>query len=189
MPCAGQADSRDQRMPVEVELSDHATRPSSGAAASSTDSATVCSSVFGVARYGNTLMPGFVAPVAPPCRNSRSRLTSQVSRMSIDVRVDRAAAARLVGTAVERALLDLEVAVVGDRLGDIEQQKIVEEDIRVGGERVRRPIGLAVAHVPDLRSCPSGVAGTAAAAPSGSRTASAGSTGRVSRRPRPSQDC
>ena len=64
------------------------------------------------------------------------------------VRVDRAAASRLVRTAVDRALLDLEVAFVGDRLGHIEQQKIVEEDIRVGGERFRRPIGLAVAHVP-----------------------------------------
>jgi hypothetical protein len=30
----------------------------------------------------------------------------------------------------------------------IEQQKIVEEDICVGGERFRRPIGLAVAHIP-----------------------------------------
>ncbi len=38
--------------------------------------------------------------------------------------------------------------MVGDRLGDIEQQKIIEEDIRVGGERFWRPIGLAVAHVP-----------------------------------------
>ena len=64
------------------------------------------------------------------------------------VRVDRAAASRLVRPAVDRALLDLEVAFVGDRLGHIEQQKIVEEDIRVGGERFRRPIGLAVAHVP-----------------------------------------
>jgi len=32
--------------------------------------------------------------------------------------------------------------------GDIEQQEIVEKDIRVGGERVRRPVGLAVVHVP-----------------------------------------
>ena len=29
-----------------------------------------------------------------------------------------------------------------------EQQKIVEEDIGVGGERFRRPIGLAIAHIP-----------------------------------------
>ena len=65
------------------------------------------------------------------------------------VRVDRTAASRLVTAAVDRALLDLEVALVGDRLGDVEQQKIVEEDIRVGGERFRRPIGLAVEPVPD----------------------------------------
>ncbi len=65
------------------------------------------------------------------------------------VRIDRAAAAGLVRASVKRALLDLEVAFVGDRLGDIEQQEIIQEDIRVGGERFRRPIGLAVEPVPD----------------------------------------
>jgi hypothetical protein len=40
--------------------------------------------VFGVAKYGNTVSPGFVAPVAPPRRNSRSWLMSQVNRMSIE---------------------------------------------------------------------------------------------------------
>jgi hypothetical protein len=38
--------------------------------------------------------------------------------------------------------------LVGDRLGDVEQQKIIEEDVRVGGKRLRRPISLAVTHVP-----------------------------------------
>ena len=72
--------------------------------------------------------------------------------MSIDVRVDRAAAAGPVGLAGERALLDLEVALVGDRLGDIEQQEVIEEDVGVGGERVGRPIGLAVEPVPDRKA-------------------------------------
>ena len=39
-------------------------------------------------------------------------------------------------------------SLVGDRLCDVEQQEIVEEDIRVGGQRFRRPIRLAVEHVP-----------------------------------------
>ena len=51
----------------------------------------------------------------------------------------------------QACFLDLEVAIVSDRLGDIEQQKIIEENIRVGGERFRRPIGLAVAHVPSAK--------------------------------------
>src|SRR4029079_18676751 len=62
--------------------------------------------------------------------------------------INRAATAGLVRPAEKSALLDLEVAFVSDRLGHIQQQKIVEEDIRVGSERFRRPIGLAVAHVP-----------------------------------------
>src|SRR6185503_216803 len=41
------------------------------------------------------------------------------------VRLDRSAASRLVRAAGDGAFLDLEVAVVGDWLGDIEQQKIV----------------------------------------------------------------
>src|SRR5262249_13198110 len=66
--------------------------------------------------------------------------------------VDRTATSRLIGPAVDRALLDLEVALVGDRLGYIKQQKIVEEDMSVGGERLRSPVGLAVAHVPVLEA-------------------------------------
>jgi hypothetical protein len=47
-----------------------------------------------------------------------------------------------------RSMKAATASLVGDRLGDIEHQKIVEEDIRVGGERARRPIGLAVARIP-----------------------------------------
>src|SRR4029453_11616491 len=50
--------------------------------------------------------------------------------------------------AVDRALLDLEVALVGDWLGYIEKQKIGEEDIRVGGEGCRRPTRVAGTHTP-----------------------------------------
>ena len=58
-------------------------------------------------------------------------MVDQPGEQDVDrVRVDRAASPRLVRTAVDRALLDLEVAVVGDRLGDVEQQKIVEEDVQ-----------------------------------------------------------
>lgn len=40
------------------------------------------------------------------------------------------------------------MTVVGDRLGDVEQQEIVQEDIRVGGKCFRRPIGRAVEQIP-----------------------------------------
>src|SRR5262245_11157640 len=46
------------------------------------------------------------------------------------VRVDGAPAACPVRTAGERALLDLEVARVRDRLRDVEQQEVVEKDPR-----------------------------------------------------------
>ena len=55
----------------------------SGDADRSTLSATVCNCVLGEAKYGNVLVPGFVAPVAPPCRNSRSLFTIQVIMMSM----------------------------------------------------------------------------------------------------------
>ena len=41
-------------------------------------SETRCSSLLGEAKYGNVLVPGLVATVVPPWRNSRSRLTIQV---------------------------------------------------------------------------------------------------------------
>ena len=105
------------------------------------------------------------------------------------VRVDRAASSRLVRTAVDRALLDLEVALVGDRLGDVEQQKIVEEDIRVGGERFRRPIGLAVEPVPVGETVLQALQEQRLQLLAGSRTASADSTDRASRRSPTSRDC
>ena len=49
---------------------------------------------------------------------------------------------------MERAFLDLEITGVGDRLRHVEQQEIIEIDIGGGGERCRRPVGLAIAHVP-----------------------------------------
>src|SRR4029434_9739805 len=45
------------------------------------------------------------------------------------VRVDRTTSSGLVSTSGDRALLDLEVTLVGDRFGNVEQQKIIEEDI------------------------------------------------------------
>src|SRR6185503_16194191 len=62
--------------------------------------------------------------------------------------IDRAAASREVRTPSDRALLDLEMTVVGDRLGDVEQQEIVQKDTRVGGKCFRRPIGRAVEQIP-----------------------------------------
>ena len=64
-----------------------------------------------------------------------------------DVRVERAAAARLIGMPVERAFLDFKKAGVGDWLRYVEQQKIIEKDIGAGGQRGGRPVGFAVAHV------------------------------------------
>ena len=61
--------------------------------------------------------------------------------------IDRAAASCLVRMSTDRAFLDLEMTLIGDRLGHIEQQKIVKEDIRVGGERFRRPVHPAIAPV------------------------------------------
>src|SRR5271167_1598888 len=43
----------------------------------------VCNCVFGGARKGNALLPGRVAPIAPPCRNSRSLFTIHVIMMSM----------------------------------------------------------------------------------------------------------
>src|SRR5262249_46311040 len=64
------------------------------------------------------------------------------------VRIDRAASSRLIGPAVDRTLLDFEMALVSNWLRHIEQQEIVEEDIRVSDESFRRPIRFAVTHVP-----------------------------------------
>ena len=54
------------------------------------------------------------------------------------------------------------MAGVGDRLCDVEQQKIIEKHVRVGGQRGRRPVLLAVAHIPVGQDCPSDAEGNRA---------------------------
>ena len=60
--------------------------------------------------------------------------------------VQRPAAARFVGAPVERRLLDLEVAVRGVRLRDVDHQVVGEQQLgqRVGAVRAERPVDLAV---------------------------------------------
>ena len=62
--------------------------------------------------------------------------------------VDRAASAGLIGLSVERAFLDFQMTGVGDRLCNINQQKVVDKHVGVGGQCRRRPVLLAVAHIP-----------------------------------------
>ena len=68
--------------------------------------------------------------------------------MSMTFALTSTAAACVIGMPVERAFLDLKMTGVGDRLRHVEQQEIVEKDIGAGGQRRRRPVRLAVAHVP-----------------------------------------
>ena len=122
----------------------------SGAALSSTVSATVCSSVFGDRRSTERSWCRASSPWSSRLRrNSRSRLTIQRQQHIDDVGVDGAAAAGRVGTTVERAFLDLQVTGIGDRLCHIEQHEVVEKHAGIGGKRRRSPVLLAIAHVPD----------------------------------------
>ena len=145
--CAGQAHSRDRGMPEEIELSHH--RPYLVGRCRKLDGIgdalhfrVRCRKVRKYLRAG----------LSCSCRTALEELPIAVDepgQEDVDhVRVDRAAAPCLVRTPIYRALLDLQMALVGNSLGNIEQQKIVKEDICVCGERFRRPIGLAVAHVP-----------------------------------------
>ena len=64
-----------------------------------------------------------------------------------NVGIHGSAAAGLISLAVEGAFLNLQVAGVGDGFRNVEQQKVVEKHVGVGGKRRRRPILPAVAHV------------------------------------------
>ena len=95
----------------------------------------------------------------------------------------RAPAAGLIRAAVERALLDLEKARVSRRLGDIDQQEVVEKHVGARGQLRRRPVLLAIAQVVLLQAVDAGACERQARTPARSRTASAGSRGRAGRRP------
>ena len=60
--------------------------------------------------------------------------------------VQRSAPARLVRASLEHRPFDLEVAVLGVRLGDVHHQVVVEQQLgqRVGAVRAERPVRLAV---------------------------------------------
>ena len=91
-------------------------------------------------------MPGFVAAVlAVPVDQPRHQNVD-------DVCIDCASASGLMGSSANDALFDLEMAGIGDRLGDIEQKIIVEKDIHIGGQSGGRPVRDAVAHVPICQS-------------------------------------
>src|SRR4029453_13902455 len=110
---AGQADSRDARMPAQVERSDR--RPYLAGVRVEGD------------RFGNRLQLWFRAPQKREHRHARLRCTGgaalQELAIVIDepgeqdvnhVRIDRAASARLVRMPANRALLNLEMPVGAD---------------------------------------------------------------------------
>src|SRR5262245_45870132 len=145
--CADQAHSRDQWMPVAAELSDQ--RPHRVGRSRKLDG---FADGLQLRVRRSEIRKHLHARFRRPGRTALEELPIVVyepGEQDVEhVRVDRAAASRLVRASVDRALLDLEVALVGDRLVEIEQQKIVEKDISVGGKRFGRPIDLAVVHVP-----------------------------------------
>src|SRR6516225_6178089 len=145
--CAGQAHSRDLWMPVATKLSDQ--RPHRVGRSRKLDG---FADGLQLRVRRREIRKHLHARFRCPGRTALEELSIVVyepSEQDVEyVRVDRAAASCLVRSATNRALFDLKVALVRDRLGDIEQQEIIEENIRVGGERVRCPIRLTVTDIP-----------------------------------------
>src|SRR5262252_8220780 len=133
-PLAGEPNSRGQGMPGAAELSDQ--RPDLVRRSGEID------------RFGKGLqfsvrrceirkhLHAGLGRAGRAAQEELAVIIDEPGEQDIDyVRIDRATTSRLIRTTVQCALLDLEVALVGNRLGHIEQQKIVEEDVCVGSER------------------------------------------------------